>query len=169
MKYFILLSFFLVYCFFGLELGYSATLPVWKHITYMFQHASLMHLLINSFSFFVFFSALIRHYPPWRIALLSFSVGFAASFFCTYSQVVVGASGVIYAMIGMYFFLVTIGRVRFQNKTSLIVSIVSVLTFLTISFLKHNSAGMLHLLCLLSGYLGSFLLSLLSPKHQTIN
>lgn len=164
MKYLFLLSFLLVYCFFGLELGYTATSPAWKHVTYIFQHASVIHLLMNSFAFWTLSVALYRFVPEYKVYAISITVAVLASFVCTYSKVVVGASGMIYAMLGMYFFLVAVGKIRFKNKIALVVSILSVIIFLTISFLKQNSAGMLHLLCLCGGLLSTSLLSLLSPS-----
>lgn len=152
MKYIFILTFFLVYAFLGLKLGYTATSPWYTHITYSFQHASIMHLLINSFAFWTLYRVLERYISSWHIAIIALFTAISMSFFASYIIVVVGASGMIYTMMGMYFFLVSIHKIHFKDKTTLIVSIISVITFLIISFLKHNSAGMLHLLCLSFGY-----------------
>lgn len=152
MKYLFILTFFITYIFFGLELGFTGPTPIWKHVTYMFQHGSIWHLLINSFSFFLMFRLLQRYIKSGHITVMILTAAFSMSFLCTYTRVVVGASGMVYAMLGMYFYLVSIRFIRFKNKMSLVLSVISVLTFLTISFFKHNSAGMLHLSCLLSGF-----------------
>lgn len=165
MKYLFIITFLLVYIFFGLELGYTATSAKWTHITYIFQHASVMHLLINSFAFWSLSVALYRHVPEYVITIISVSVAFFISFLCIYPKVVVGASGMIYAMLGIYFFLVCVRKIRYRNKFSLFVAIVSVVTFLAISFVKHNSAGMLHLQCLIFG----FYMYALFYKLSTVN
>lgn len=153
MKYLFILTFIIIYAFFGLNLGYTETFPVWKHITYSFQHDGFFHLLVNSITFFLLFRVLQKHMLSSHIALIALFVAFSMSFFCLYSRVVVGSSGLIYAMIGIFFFLVTIRKIKFKNQIALVTSIVSVITFLVISFFRVNSAGMLHLLCLVFGYL----------------
>ena len=164
MKYFFIIIFILIYFSFGLKLGYTATSPWYTHITYSFQHASIMHLLINSFAFWTLYRVLERYIVSWHIAIIALFAAVSMSFFTEYSIVVVGASGMIYAMMGMYFFLVSIHKIHFKDKTTLIVSVISVITFLIISFLKHNTAGMLHLLCLLFGYFITVFYWLLNKK-----
>lgn len=155
MKYLFIFTFIIIYAFFGLNVGYTATIPIWKHITYSFQHDGFFHLLVNSITFFLLFRVLQKHMISFHILLIILFVAFSMSFFCIYSRVVVGSSGMIYAMMGIFFFLVTIRKIIFKNPLALITSIVSVITFLVISFFRVNSAGMLHLLCLVSGYIVS--------------
>ena len=184
MKHLIILTFIIVFIFFGHNLGYDANSPWWTHITYNFQHANIMHLLLNSVSFFYIFRALEQAIKPrsrWRkfatCALLPLLIATIASFFTPYPPQwlttplspwwgepegglgrvgeglpVVGASGIIYAMLGMYFALIATKRIRFKDVTALIVLITSVSIFLIISLFKENSAGMLHLLCLILGF-----------------
>lgn len=163
MKHIFILSFLLIYTFFGTELGYTATLPIWKHITYMFQHGSIAHLCINSLSFYMLFTALQRYISPYKIAFMAISIAFTMSFLTHYSKVVVGSSGMIYAMLGIYLFLVSIGKIKYRSTAALIIGLLTIATSLIISFLQHNSAGMLHLLCLTSGTVTYATLSLLSP------
>lgn len=152
MKYLFIFAFVGVYYFFGLELGYTVTSPWWTHVTYMFQHANVWHLLLNSFSWWVLFKALERFYRPWVIAAGAMLVAVVASWLCVYSVPTVGASGMIYALMGAFLMLVATGKLVYRRRADLILLIVSVVTFLVIGFIKHNSAGLLHLLCLVAGF-----------------
>lgn len=162
MNYLLLTTYYLlltvVYLFFGLELGYTATSPWWTHVTYMFQHSGWLHLLLNAVAFYSLFGLLQRFFRPWLIVSVMFASAFGWSFVCVYPLPVVGSSGLVYAMLGMYFMLVSVGKIRYRNRFDLHLAIVSVATFLLISFLKHNSAGLLHLLCLISGYVTAFII-----------
>lgn len=180
--------FLLVYIFFGLELGYTLPLPHeamtgvelppphegragvglgWQHFTYSFQHASFMHLLLNSISFFFFYRILRRYYSGMYIIGIAYAIAVFASFFIYYHKPVVGASAMIYAMIGMWVFvglsLPTLPMRAWKGWGRAILSspFWGVGGLLTISFFKPNSAAMLHLAAfllaggwtLLSGYL----------------
>ncbi len=171
MKHLIIFIFILVFILFGHELGYDDILPVWKHVTYNFQHADFWHLTLNSISFFYMFRVLERHIRPVNVFLISLIIAFFMSFFCIYDQVVVGASGMIYAQIGMYFALVARRKIRYKDKTPLYIFLGSVAVFLALSFIKGNSAGLLHLLCLISGFVSQYLLSLklLQKQQHSIN
>jgi membrane associated rhomboid family serine protease len=152
MKYLPVIVFVIIYVSFGLELGFTSAGPVWKHFTYSFQHGSIMHLVLNCISWLALFGALERFYRPRTILLVAVAVAVAISFMVSYSIPVVGASGMIYCMIGMYMCLIVRKRVHFASKINLIMFFVSVFTFLAISFFKANSAGLLHLYCLVGGF-----------------
>lgn len=155
MKHLFILTFILVYFFSGSELGYTGVLPVWNHFTYNFQHGSIMHLVINSIVFFLFFRTLQNYFTSWQIAIASLASAFIMSFFCIYDLPVVGASGMIYAMIGMYFFLLVTSRMTYRDPLHLYVFLLSISAMLVAGFLKENSAGLLHLLCLIAGFLAA--------------
>ena len=153
MKLLFILLFILVYLIFGLEIGYTTTSPWYTHITYMFQHGSWWHLVLNSIAFYSLYLALERIYRPSVIALFAVTSAFVCSWLCMrYTQPVVGASGMIYAMIGMYLYLVSIGIYKYKNRRTLIFSLLVIVASLISSFFHRNSAGLLHLLCLCSGF-----------------
>lgn len=166
MKHLLILIFILVFIFFGHELGYNASSPWWTHITYNFQHADWLHLIFNSVSFFYIFRALERFIRPRLIITVSLLAAFTASLFCIYDVPTVGASGMVYAMVGMYFALVSAKRVRYKDKTRLYIFIACVALFLTVSFIKQNSAGMLHLLSLIFGFSEEILIIYFKKKQH---
>lgn len=151
MKPLILLIFILVYAFCSAELGYSASSPWWTHLTYSFQHGSWLHLAINALGFVGLYGTLVQFIKPVRLLLIAYVVAVAASFVCVYRLPVVGASAVVYTMLGMYLSLLLFRRIHYRRRGDLWIFLLSVVSFLIISFVKQNTAGMLHLVCLLSG------------------
>lgn len=157
MRKIFLIVFLIVFLTAGNNIGYMNVFPVWKHFTYVFQHASMIHLLLNALSFYFLFGALQQFIKTARIITISYGSAVAMSFFTAYTAPVVGASGMIYAMIGIYIHLITQNRIRFKDRNGLIVFIVSVATFLIVSLIKTDQAGMLHLLCMTAGFATSYL------------
>ena len=88
-----------------------------------------MHLFLNSASFYYLFRALERFIRPWIIASAALTSAVAASFLCIYPVPVVGSSSMVYAMIGMYFALVTAKRIRYREKTPLYVPVLGLVGF----------------------------------------
>lgn len=152
MNYIFIFVFVGVYFLFGMELGYTAGGAWWTHFTYSFQHGSLLHLIINCISWMVMLRVLQRFFPPRAIIMVAYLVAVAVSWVVSYPVPVVGASGMIYAMLGMYMALILMGHVRIVSVLNLWLFFASAFTFLAISFFKANSAGMLHLLCLGCGF-----------------
>lgn len=158
--------FIIVFVMFDNSIGYTDILPVWKHFTYVFQHANIVHLIMNSISFYLVWGALDFYYSKSAIIAIAYLSAVAMSFFTGYSLPVVGASGMIYAMFGMFSFLIIKGRLSFENFSGQLIYWGSVAVFLAISFIRPNQAGMLHLLCLASGMLISYLHS---KKNESQN
>jgi membrane associated rhomboid family serine protease len=90
-----------VYFTFGTEAGYSLSAPWYRHFTYMFQHASLLHLCINSVAFYGVFRLLGRAYKGYAIAGMLAGIAFGVSFFANGDMPTVGSSGMIYAGLGL--------------------------------------------------------------------
>lgn len=152
MIYILIAAFIVVRLCFGLELGYTAGSAWWTHFTYWLQHGSYMHLVLNVVSLLGLVAALERFIRPAVVLTVAIVVAIGVSWLVSYSVPVVGASGVVYALIGMYMSLIVRGRVRFASGFNLGLFFVSVFTFLIISFVKTNSAGMLHLLAMCVGF-----------------
>ena len=98
--YLLFAAFMLVFLFFGKEIGYSDGSPWWTHFTYIFQHGSWLHLLLNSVALWSLFHVINRFYRPVIIFIVAVAVAVAASFFCIYDKPVVGASGMVYSLLG---------------------------------------------------------------------
>lgn len=145
MKYLFILSFALVFAFFGLELGYTTHSAWHTHITYMFQHANLFHLVLNSMSFVVLWIALQKHLKQWLI-LPVFLIAVIASFlpFVAFSEPTVGISGAIYAMLGVFI-------VYMPKNKNIILFLITLLIALGVSLVMHNSNFFIHLYCLVLG------------------
>jgi membrane associated rhomboid family serine protease len=164
MKYVIIVVFVAVYVFFGTERGFTADSAWWTHLTYWLQHGSIMHLVLNVVSMLGMMAILERFMRPAVMLTLAIVIAIGVSWLVSYSIPVVGASGVVYALIGMYMLLIVRGRIRFASTFNLWLFFVSVFIFLIISFVKTNSAGMLHFLSMCAGFVCfSALLS-----HKTI-
>lgn len=148
MKYLFILSFILVYAFFGLNLGYTNTSDWYTHSTYMFQHASFLHLAINCLSFLVSWIILSRIFKRWFI-LPALLIGFAVSFIplCEYSLPTVGISGVVYAMVGM--------MIPYHRFKKAYLFYLSIAISLIVSYFLKNTNFWLHLFCFISGVLFS--------------
>lgn len=161
MKYLIVLIFISVYSFCGLELGFSASSPVWTHFTYIFQHAGMMHLIINSLAFISVYRS-VQSLGNTRPALpLAFLIACGISFVTVRELPTVGASGLVYALLGIYTGL-TLCRedIRIISRNRYLVFLFCILLGLTISYFKHNSNFLLHAGCYGCGCLTGCLLSI---------
>ena len=143
----------LVYIFFGLELGYTATSPGWTHLTYSFQHASFIHLVLNCVGFFFMMRALEIRYRPAVLIGVAYIISVGASFMVYYPKPVVGASGMVYALIGMFAWVVLTNLPRIVGKArqNNILFLITIAAALIISLLNPVSAGRIHLICMMAG------------------
>lgn len=153
MKVLMIFIFVLVYAFFGLELGYTATSPGWTHFTYSFQHASFVHLILNCIGFWYMIRALESRYHPVLLVGVAYIISVGVSFLVYYDKPVVGSSGMVYALIGMFAWLVLSNLRRFTGKALLnsILFLTTVAVSLGISLLNKHSAGLIHLFCMTGG------------------
>jgi len=152
MKYLFILIFLTVFITFDKSIGYTDTSPLWTHFTYMFQHANIIHLTINSLTFIGMFRALEKSINKYILATSIISISVIASFLSMYQLPTVGISGAIYAMIGIYFAMITCKKLIVKDRNKLYVFIFSIILCLTVSFFKHNSNFWLHIFSLILGY-----------------
>ncbi len=169
MKYLFVLVFILVYLFFDTSLGYTNTSPFYTHFIYLFQHASVIHLLLNSISFIVV-CKLLERIMKWRVFIpISFTIGVIASFFAMYELPTIGISSVIYAMIGLY-----VGTVLFHLKIKIadtrrfLLFIGCIVCSLLISLSKEGSNYLIHLLSLICGLIGYLILELIHSQSNSL-
>lgn len=146
MQYIITLIFIVVFILFDNSLGYTVSSPIYTHFTYMFQHASVLHLAFNSIAFIGLYRALSKldRYLLPVIVIIAVLCSFAG----VYALPTVGASGMNYAMIGMFI----IQKDKFNiKKKDFYIFLGSVAVMLVISIFKQNSNYILHLSCLAYG------------------
>ena len=153
MQYVLVLVFWIT--FFVFNSGYSITSPFYTHFTYMFSHASWLHIILNTYVFMVMYRVVkpyVKHL--WLVIIL---IAFLASFLVEYSLPTMGASGMVYSMIGMFLWLVVSKVVSFPKRKNLILFIVSIILSFLISYFKESSATLLHFYCMVLGFVYSFL------------
>lgn len=152
MKYLFILIFIAVYGLFSIDLGYAAGSPLYTHFTYMFQHAGIFHLVLNSVAFFSVFNSLQRFLNTWFIMASIFISALGASFFAVYDKPTVGASSMIYTMIGMYIGVTLFRKdIKIADIRKYLLFIVTILLGLVISYFKNDSNFFLHVYTCVAG------------------
>lgn len=159
-KYIFVLLFIVVYCLFGLDLGYTTTSKLYTHITYMFQHSAIIHLTINSIAFIVMFHNLQKLLNIGIIIASIFVCGFAASFLSMYDIPTVGASSMIYAMVGIDIGMTLFCKeIKIANTRRYLLFICGLVLCLLISAFRHNSNFLVHIYSLIFGFIISLIAS----------
>ncbi|WP_291050019.1 rhomboid family intramembrane serine protease [Herbiconiux sp.] len=97
----------------ALQFAPAYVLPVgapfepWRMITSVFTHGSILHLLLNMYTLFIFGSGLERLLGRWRYLALYLISGLGGSvavvLFASPLSAVVGASGAIFGLMGAFF------------------------------------------------------------------
>lgn len=152
MKYLFVIVFIVTHCLFGLELGYTTNSPLYTHFTYMFQHASVVHLVLNSIAFISMFHILQRLIKRWYIVVSMVLCGFVASFLSVKAIPTVGASAMVYAMIGTYVGLTLLSpQIKIADTRKYLLFISCVGLGLLASLLNVNSNFLVHLYSLILG------------------
>jgi len=153
MKYLFVLLFITVFIVFDESTGYTTTSPVWTHFTFQFQHANIIHLIINSLAFIGMFRILERVINKYILAATILVIPFTVSFMAMYEIPTVGISGAIYAMFGIYLAMITSKKLIIKDKNKLYIFVISIIICLIVSFLKPGSNFPLHLFSLIMGYM----------------
>ncbi|MBF0651074.1 rhomboid family intramembrane serine protease [Dysgonomonas sp. GY75] len=152
MKYLIVFTLILVYISFGNELGYTNASPLYTHFTYMFQHASALHLLINSLAFIGTYTSLEKHMNRWVFLGLSSGCSVLASFGAMHDEPTVGISGAVYVMTGLYTGITLLDKhIKIADTRKYLLYIGCIIISLSVSFVKGNSNFLLHLDSLVIG------------------
>lgn len=150
MKYLISLIFIATYIG-NFPIGYSATSPLYMNFIYMFQHANLLHLLLNIISLFSFITLLQKFIPIWRLFLYMYLPALCAAFGSSQITPTIGASGMVYGLVGVYFILSILGRkMRITDKKKFFswVALIFVSSLLTVFNPHINNLNHLIAFCL---------------------
>ena len=153
MKYLFVLIFFVVFFSFDKRLGYTTSSPFWTHFTYMFQHANIIHLGLNSIAFLGMFRVLEKIINKYFLSASILSIGFIASFMSMYELPTVGISSAIYTMIGIYLAMITSKKLTVKDRNKLAMFLFSIILCLAVSFFKTHSNFWLHLFSLIMGFI----------------
>ena len=151
MQYLIAIVFIIVFSVFDNSLGFCIGSPFYTHFTYMFQHASVMHLVLNSFSFIVIFRLLSIYTNSYKLFLTVLLIGFASSFLSEHNLPTVGASSMVYGMVGLMYGFMCNKILEFKEKVLLVGNIVVLLVAFLISYFTKSSNFSIHLISLLLG------------------
>ena len=147
-KYILSLIFIVVYLLFGNEIGFATNSPIWTHFTYSLQHASITHLVINTLVFINVFRTM-EYFASWKELLPTIYVcAVAASFMAVKDVPTVGASGMIYALLGMMSVIVAFNKSTLKQKLTFFCSIG---IMLLISYFNSNSNFLVHILAFCAG------------------
>ena len=166
MKYLFVLIFIIVFIVFDKRIGYTDTSALWTHFTYMFQHANIIHLIINSLAFIGMFRVLEEAVNKYFLVLIILSISVAASFLSMYELPTVGISGGVHAMIGILLAMLTLKyKISLTAKSQLNIIALSVAICFIVSYFKTNSNFWLHLYCLIMGYVFWMIVKL----HKMLN
>lgn len=192
MKYVIPLACVVVFFLCDLPVGYSISSPWWTHCTYMFQHAGVIHLAVNSIAYIGMLRSLeglklsasasasasagrgvesidnkadrknkicegLRNLP-YSLAFV-FSVwilSVVATYGTAHDVPTVGASGMVYVMIGFYIGVTLLKEsIRIVDRRRYGIFLLGVVLCLGISALKGNSNFLLHFQALLLGFMAA--------------
>ena len=163
-KYLFVFIFIFTFAWFDKSIGYTNSSPLYTHFTYMFQHAGIIHLVINSLSFLGMFRTMEKYINKWLLSGVCILFAFLTSFFSSYNIPTVGASAMIYIMIGMFLSITLLYKdVKINDKRKYFLFVFSVFISLIVSAFRHNSNFSLHILSLLSGVLIGTIFSI---KHN---
>lgn len=131
----------------------TATQP-WRIVTSIFVHLSIIHILFNMYSLYIFGPTLERMLGRWRFAALFLLAGIGGSIAVMYiapGTVVAGASGAIFGLLGAFF---VIQRHLGGNNVQLLIVLA---LNLAIGFIVPNIAWQAHLGGLIVGALVAFI------------
>lgn len=129
----------------------------WRFITYSFLHLNYVHFMSNACFFFVLSLPLerIMHKTIYIITLILLSVcaGLFTLFFLNYDYIV-GLSGVIFGLLGMYFFILIRDRTAIDSFDQLVLLFAFLFGFLMTFTLPHMS-----LACHIGGFISGIIIA----------
>lgn len=124
------------------------------HFTYVFNHAGVLHLLLNCIAFYMFVRTL-RIFISEEVTILgSYIIAVIASFYSEQNIPTIGCSGMIYAMAGFYLSAILMWpEVKINNLKSFYVSIFGIIASMIISSIDKSTNFNLHIISFVIGFL----------------
>ena len=155
-------AFYFLY-FHRLGIGYNAAVAAgewWRLVTPIFLHGGFSHFILNSFSLVIFGPALERMLGHVRFLgayLFAGIVGNLATFFLHPGHYLhLGASGAIYGLLGLYFYMKLHRKDLIDPQSAQIITIFLVIG-LIYSFMPNINIAS-HLFGFLAGFLGGWII-----------
>jgi membrane associated rhomboid family serine protease len=142
LKYIVAALFVAVYFIRGRELGFTSVSPFYTHLTFSFQHGSIIHLILNTLVFISAFRVMERFVKPFVLFLAIYIISVLASFSSVTDIPTVGSSGMIYAMFGMETVIVIYNNATGKQKR---IFFFGIIVMLTASFFNAGSSFIVHI------------------------
>ncbi|WP_019244130.1 MULTISPECIES: rhomboid family intramembrane serine protease [Bacillus] len=136
---------------------------LWRLLTPIFLHSSLIHFIFNTFALIIFGPAIEQMIKSFRFFLLYVVSGIAANLITYFIQPLtyahLGASGAIFGLLGFYLYLALFNS-TFLSKQD--VHMIKALTFIAfiMTFFQSNTNITAHI----SGYIIGFVLATVLSK-----
>lgn len=145
--------FFIVLCVFlyflnldASEVGYGIGQPIYNHLSYIFFHANLFHLIINMTAFYFLFGSVNNKTVTF---LASIIIGATLISFGSVDQLpTIGASGLIFILVG-----IQASKLVYNRQVAFIPFFTFTILSLVSGFLIPHVNGLVHLLGFALGYI----------------
>lgn len=144
-------------------LAHAPNSEFYTYITYIFMHGNVWHLAVNMLAFNALWRLLKQIIRPAELMGVVMTSAVVGALLVPYNVPVMGASAVIYTLLGIWARLILAGRIAFTSKFDLHMAVVSVVAFSLVGIFKANTAGALHTVGLLVGFVYAY------SRFRTLN
>lgn len=138
-------------------LGFTDSSPLFTHYSYMFTHLGFGHLLINLIGIFGFSTAVRRYDVSSTAFLAAMLCAVAASMGTGMDLPTVGASGVSYALMGIY--------TAYNFKYTWLASVIVIISIMLFAGQYNHANTSLHLLAFIYGFIIYAIKNLWTKRH----
>ncbi len=142
-------------CFFLLaaeQYGFNRSSPTYTHVTYIFVHANLLHLILNMVAYVAVYNICKRIKIHRESFIFAFVSAIFASFINVTEVLTVGASGMIYAITACIAASVASGYKSLINPKAFFKFLFTVAIGLIASFFFKSINGAIHLNSFIIGF-----------------
>lgn len=168
MKYIFVIVFALVYLFADNSLGFCTGSALYTHVTFIFQHAGIIHLLINSLSFFLVYTTMRNIMSAYIFVPVALISTFVSSFVSIEIIPTIGASGMIYAMIGIYICATLLNdTIKITDTRRYLLFLFIIALSLIVSIINPTSNFFLHAYSLLFGFSACLIINAIKLIFKT--
>jgi membrane associated rhomboid family serine protease len=126
------------------EMGYSATSRLYTHVTYMFCHVNVFHLLVNELSLVCVWRLCGRLNIIRESAVISFVSAVSGSFVPYGDSLTVGMSGFVYGMVSVMYGGILSGRLIVEVRRLFVYFTISIAAGLMSGFIIRGVNGAVH-------------------------